>query len=188
MEEDVGNQDEEDMDQLLRSVTRRKRRPHKEVEGEALVDSQEEPDHTYMELLDRAYAQARAEGRQSAATTSQTKHSVPLPHISRMGRRTLWTNFAHTCRAVWRTPEEVLPFVLAELSTQCTLDSQANMVIRGRFLPSHLQTVLANYLKRNVVCPSCSSLQTDVVRDSTVRLQFLVCRVCTVRSPLARGS
>ena len=77
-----------------------------------------------------------------------------------------------------RNTEHVSAYLLAELGTSGSLDSQSRLVIKGRFLPKSFETVLRRYVNEYVLCPGCKSVDTLLDRDSTTRLMHLRCQQC----------
>jgi translation initiation factor 2 subunit 2 len=50
-------------------------------------------------------------------------------------KKTLWVNFQEICKMMKRNPEHVFQFMMAELGTEGSIDGNARLVIRGKFVP-----------------------------------------------------
>ena len=77
-------------------------------------------------------------------------HSNPWPHLTQVARegtkKTVFTNFIDTCKAMNRQQEHVNAYLLAELGTSGNLDGQQRLIVKGRFLPKSFETVLRRYV------------------------------------------
>jgi len=120
-----------------------------------------------------------------------TKVPIPPPQAFRIGTsKTLWANFPAIAKALHRNPQHLLNFVIVELGTTANLDGSGRVVIKGRFMPKQLESLVRRYLAEYVVCKTCSSRETTLKKEN--RLHFLACQspMCgSVRSvpPLNKG-
>jgi len=120
-----------------------------------------------------------------------TKVPIPPPQAFRIGTsKTLWANFPAIAKALHRNPQHLLNFVIVELGTTANLDGSGRVVIKGRFMPKQLESLVRRYLAEYVVCKTCSSRETILKKEN--RLHFLACQspMCgSVRSvpPLNKG-
>jgi len=116
---------------------------------------------------------------------------APLPEAYLVGTsRTLWSNFPAIVKALNRSPQHLLTYVIVELGTTANLDGNGRVVIKGRFMPKQLESLLKKYLEEYVTCSTCKGRDTILKREN--RLDFLVCQstVCgSTRSvpPLNKG-
>lgn len=133
-------------------------------------------DYTYTELLDRVMKIVQLN---NPSLVERKRHVLPLPQIVRVGtRRTMWSNFAQTAQLMRRSPEHVMSFITTELGAECSLDAQQRLVIKGRFLLKHAESVLRSYIREYVTCVICKNPETSLTRDSVTRLYFLQCESC----------
>lgn len=95
-------------------------------------------------------------------------------------KKTVFVNFMELCKAMHRTPEHVLQFLLAELGTSGTLDGQQRLIVKGRFLPKAFEGILRRYVTEYVLCKMCKSPDTILNREN--RLFFLRCEQCGASS------
>jgi translation initiation factor 2 subunit 2 len=77
-----------------------------------------------------------------------------------------------------RTPEHVFQFMMAELGTEGSIDGNQRLVIRGKFVPKYIESLLRKYVGEYVTCMMCRSFNTTLTRDSVSRLYFVHCQDC----------
>lgn len=78
-----------------------------------------------------------------------------------------------------RKPDHFQAFLLAELGTSGSIDGNQTLIIRGRYQPKQIESVVRSYIKEYVLCHTCKSPQTKLVKDT--RLFFLQCDACSSR-------
>ncbi|GLE02181.1 hypothetical protein PINS_up011019 [Pythium insidiosum] len=111
--------------------------------------------------------------------SDRKRHSMKPPQLMRVGtKKTLWVNFQEICQMMHRNPEHVLQFTLAELGTEGSIDGNQRLVIRGRYVPKYIESLLRKYITEYVTCQMCRSPNTTLTRDSVSRLYFVHCQDC----------
>ena len=90
-------------------------------------------------------------------------------------KKTVWTNFQEICSMMRRNPDHVFQFMMAELGTEGSIDGNARLVIRGKFVPKYIESLLRKYIGEYVTCQMCRSFNTTLKRDQTSRLYFVEC-------------
>ena len=93
-------------------------------------------------------------------------------------KKTLWTNFQEICDMMRRGPDHVFQFMMAELGTEGSIDGNKRLVIRGKFVPRYIESLLRKYIGEYVTCQMCRSFNTTLDRDSASRLYFVHCGGC----------
>eukprot|EP01087_Luapelamoeba_hula_P016939 TRINITY_DN526_c0_g1_i1.p1 TRINITY_DN526_c0_g1~~TRINITY_DN526_c0_g1_i1.p1 ORF type:complete len:317 (+),score=79.42 TRINITY_DN526_c0_g1_i1:82-951(+) len=142
-------------------------------------------EYTYDALLKRAFDLI------GQSKPDKVRSKIPYPQAFRIGTsRTLWANFPAIVKALNRLPQHLLNFVIVELGTTANLDASGRVVIKGRFLPKQLDSLVRKYLTEYVLCKTCGSRDTTLKKEN--RLHFLQCNstVCgSTRSlpPLNKG-
>lgn len=77
----------------------------------------------------------------------RAKTKLPPPTLSRVGStRTAWTNYKQICELMNRNSEHVQQFFLVELDTTGAIDGSENLLIRGRYLPKVIESILRQYI------------------------------------------
>lgn len=77
-----------------------------------------------------------------------------------------------------RDTSHVNEFFKAELGTESNVDGNQSLIIRGRFIPKYIESLLWKYVMEYVTCEMCRSANTDLPKDQGSRLCFCNCRDC----------
>jgi translation initiation factor 2 subunit 2 len=77
-----------------------------------------------------------------------------------------------------RAPEHVFQFFMAELGTEGSIDGNQRLVIRGKYVPKYIESLLRKYIVEYVTCLMCRSPSTSLTRDTVSRLYFCHCQDC----------
>lgn len=93
--------------------------------------------------------------------------------VKSSSNKIIWTNFNENCQVINRTLEHLKNFVLEELSTTGSLNSLNQLIIRGKFIPKHIQNVYKSYINKFVKCHMCNSLKTTILKNT------LTCSICS---------
>ncbi|KAF1333086.1 Eukaryotic translation initiation factor 2 subunit beta, partial [Globisporangium splendens] len=130
-----------------------------EVSGSSSVLVQDPATYSYKdELLTRIMSKLH---ENNPELTDRKRHTMKPPQLMRVGtKKTLWVNFQEICQMMHRNPEHVLQFTLSELGTEGSIDGNQRLVIRGRYVPKYIESLLRKYI-------------TDVSR-----LYFVHCQDC----------
>ena len=101
------------------------------------------------------------------------------PQLTRVGtKKTLWVNFQEICTMMQRPPEHVFQFFMAELGTEGSIDGNQRLVIRGKYVPKYIESLLRKYIVEYVTCQMCRSPNTELNKDPATRLHFCTCSDC----------
>lgn len=134
------------------------------------------PDPTYEELLGRVYLLVQS--KNPALAQRVTKKLKP-PQVMRVGTtRSCWTNFDDIRESLNREREHMKEFFLSELGTTGSLDAKNQFMVRGKFPPKTIESLLVKYITDYVMCANCRSLETELTRDAITRLYFMSCNAC----------
>jgi len=148
-----------------------------------------EDKQTYAVLLGRVYDQLRANNPKLVGIKAPA--IMRPPQVTRVGTsRILWQNFDEICRIMKRDPDHVFRYFLTELGTTGSIDAKQQFVMKGKFVPKYVESVLKRYIAEYVTCSMCRGVDTRLDRDSNSRMNFLTCGTCgSSRSvqPIAKG-
>lgn len=181
--------------QELDLTKKKKKKKKKTTEDETIetggdVSSSKTPwegsdrDYSYTEMLDRVFNILRT--RINKPGSESGRRHLPPPQMVRVGtRKTMWTNFAQICQLMQRQHEHVMSFVLSELGTEGSIDGNMRLVIKGRYLPKQIESLLKKYIMEYVSCHMCRTPETSLTRDPVTRLYFLQCETCGSRRSVA---
>eukprot|EP01038_Epipyxis_sp_PR26KG_P010555 gene10555-14181_t len=104
---------------------------------------------------------------------------IKPPQLMRVGtKKTLWVNFQEICTIMRRSADHVFQFMMAELGTEGSIDGNKRLVIRGKFVPKYIESLLRKYIVEYVACQMCRSFNTSLTRDNVSRLYFVQCQDC----------
>ncbi|KXS17790.1 hypothetical protein M427DRAFT_133275 [Gonapodya prolifera JEL478] len=155
--------------------------------GEPVAGNEEgwlgsERDYEYGELLSRMYRILRENNPELIG--EKRRYTIPPPQVAREGsKKTVFSNVSDIARRMKRTPEHLIQFVFAELGTSGSVDGSGQLIIKGRFQPKQIETVLKRYIGEYVTCKTCKSFETNISRDN--RLWFITCESCGSRRTVA---
>mmetsp|Transcript_12309 Transcript_12309/g.36173 ORF Transcript_12309/g.36173 Transcript_12309/m.36173 type:complete len:243 (-) Transcript_12309:134-862(-) len=133
-------------------------------------------DYTYDDLLDRV---VRILHDNNPDLIEKKRRNMKPPQLTRVGtKKTLWVNFQEICTMMQRSPDHVYQFFMAELGTEGSIDGQGRLVIRGKYVPKYIESLLRKYIVEYVTCQMCRSPNTELTKDSGSRLYFCKCGDC----------
>jgi len=150
-----------------------------QVDGEQCSENDpydRKADYQYPELLDRVMKILHAN---NPDLIEKKRRNMKPPQLTRVGtKKTLWINFQEICTMMQRPPEHVFQFFMAELGTEGSIDGNQRLVIRGKYVPKYIESLLRKYIVEYVTCSMCRSPNTELTKDSVSRLHFCQCRDC----------
>ncbi|KAF3988093.1 hypothetical protein FT663_02664 [Candidozyma haemuli var. vulneris] len=155
-----------------------------DVTGAAPSDNQELPVQTtlglpYDFLLSRFFTILKQNNPELAGDRSGPKFRIPPPVCQREGsKKTLFANVQEIATVLQRNPEHLIQFLFAELGTSGSIDGEKRLVLKGKFQPKQMESVLRRYIIEYVTCKTCKSMNTELKRESANRLHFLSCKAC----------
>lgn len=156
---------------------KKKKKPRSVAE----VESRQEDDAEYLQLLERIYSKIS----ENTNPNNTEKKAIEPPQISRIGvKKVAWTNFSTECKTINRSMEHVMRFVLEELCTTGSLAKDNIFIINGRFQSLQLEAILKRYIVEYVVCRVCKSRHTELIKEN--RILFVKCQDCLVKTPVKR--
>lgn len=134
------------------------------------------PIYTYSQLLNRVVDFVT---QNNPELTDKKRFTMKPPQLMRVGtKKTLWVNFQEICTMMRRNADHVFQFMMAELGTEGSIDGNKRLVIRGKFVPKYIESLLRKYIGEYVACQMCRSFNTSLTRDSVSRLFFVSCQDC----------
>eukprot|EP00440_Ansanella_granifera_P001803 gb/GFBE01001945.1/.p1 GENE.gb/GFBE01001945.1/~~gb/GFBE01001945.1/.p1 ORF type:complete len:218 (+),score=69.27 gb/GFBE01001945.1/:1-654(+) len=145
------------------------------------------PLYTYDELLERLYKIIEAK---NPSLGTKERYILKPPQVVRVGsKKVAWVNFSEICAMMKRPVEHVLQFVLAEFGTEGSIAGTATtraegqgadgqLILKGKYLPKHCESLLRKYIKEYVTCEMCKSANTELKKDSSTRLTAVECTNC----------
>jgi translation initiation factor 2 subunit 2 len=151
------------------------------AEQDAAQDVVDDPydhkaEYTYEDLLERVVTLLTTN---NPALVEKKKRNIKPPQLQLMSsKKTLWVNFQEICSMMQRSPDHVYAFFMAELGTEGSIDGNQRLIIRGKYVPKYIESLLRKYVVEYVTCEMCRSPNTDLNKDPGSRLYFLQCNDC----------
>ncbi|AJP41914.1 Sui3p [Saccharomyces cerevisiae YJM1078] len=139
---------------------------------------QQEVGLPYSELLSRFFNILRTNNPELAGDRSGPKFRIPPPVCLRDGKKTIFSNIQDIAEKLHRSPEHLIQYLFAELGTSGSVDGQKRLVIKGKFQSKQMENVLRRYILEYVTCKTCKSINTELKREQSNRLFFMVCKSC----------
>lgn len=144
------------------------------------LDEANMANYGYTDLLERVFDFMEEQQAGKGAKGFGKRIICPPPSMVRIGtKKSGYQNFGATAECLNRQPKHVMQYILAETGTSGNLDQKNQMILRGRFKPSHMENVLREYIKEYVQCATCKSANT--VLEKLDRLTFMNCNDCSSR-------
>ena len=133
-------------------------------------------EYTYEELLERVVEMIQMN---NPNLVEKKKRNIKPPQLQPLSsKKTLWVNFQEICSMMQRDPDHVYQFFMAELGTEGSIDGNQRLIIRGKYVPKYIESLLRKYVVEYVTCENCRSPNTELERNSSTRLYFLKCNDC----------
>lgn len=133
-------------------------------------------EYNYNELLDLVVDLLQTN---NPALVDKKKRNIKPPQMTMLtSKKTMWVNFQEICSMMQRSPEHVMAFFFAELGTDGNMDGNQRLIIRGKYVPKYIESLLRKYVVEYVTCEMCRSPNTCLKKDSGTRLHFLECSDC----------
>jgi len=133
-------------------------------------------EYTYGELLDLVVDLIQTN---NPALVEKKKRNIKPPQMQMLtSKKTMWVNFQEICSMMQRSPEHVMAFFFAELGTDGNMDGNQRLIIRGKYVPKYIESLLRKYVVEYVTCEMCRSPNTILEKNSATRLHVLQCSDC----------
>jgi translation initiation factor 2 subunit 2 len=149
-------------------------------------------EYTYEELLGRALMLLHGKNPSlpgGGGGGGRKKISLQLPQVAREGtKKTVFLNFGSIAKSIHRQQDHLLAYLGAELGTSGNIQDGGRLVIKGRFTAEGIANVLKRYMMDYVICQSCRSPDTVLMRDANTRLYFVSCESCGAHRSVANIS
>ncbi|CEM37175.1 unnamed protein product [Vitrella brassicaformis CCMP3155] len=140
--------------------------------------------HPYSFLLSRLYERINESNPELG---QRKRYTLKPPQVVRVGsKKVAWINFAEICKMMNRSQDHVNQFVLAELGTEGSVAGDDQLVLKGKYGPKHMESLLRKYIDEYVKCHMCKSPNTALQRDAATRLYTLICYNCTAQRTVSQ--
>ena len=137
---------------------------------ELILTVETNPELIYTTVLDEIY-----ENLTGNSEVFGEKKNISAPEVKYENRKTTWSNFGKNCSQINRTPTQLQKFIESELAVETSIDAKSNLILRGKYNFNMVASNFKKYIKNYVICSACKSLNTEIVRNTSNRLDYLRC-------------
>jgi len=101
--------------------------------------------------------------------------NIAKPDIKYVNRKTFWYNYNKNCIQLNRSIIQLKLFFDKELAVETSINDKSQLILRGKYNFNLIASTLKKYIKNYVQCPTCKSIQTEIFRNQSNRLDYLKC-------------
>lgn len=130
-----------------------------------------DPNTIYTLLLDDIF-DTISENNQLFGNSS---NNITKPDIKYENRKTFWCNYGKNCTQLNRSTLQLKNFFEKELAVESSINDKSQLILRGKYNFNLVASTFKKYIKNYVQCPSCKSIQTEIFRNQSNRLDYLKC-------------
>lgn len=130
-----------------------------------------EPDIVYTALLDIIFETINDNNELFA----NKNVNISKPDIKYENRKTFWYNYGKNCSQINRTLEQLKKFIEKEMAVETSINDKHNLILRGKYNFAMIANAYKKYIKNYVICSTCKSMQTEIFRNTSNRLDYLKC-------------
>ena len=137
----------------------------------------EDSDAQYEIMINRIFELLKT--NKGGVPNTQQKCIVKQPEVVREGtKKTRWVNFQDICDNLGRPADHLSKFILMELGTEGSTVRETQMILKGRYLEKQIENLLKKYITEYVMCQMCKSIETTLMKDSSIRMFTMTCTRC----------
>jgi translation initiation factor 2 subunit 2 len=132
---------------------------------------------SYESLLEEAYKKIKRVENQ--------KDRFEIPKIDGYfeGKKTVLTNFYQISSYLRRNPEHFQKFILKELAASGQKEGD-RLILNIRIPSQKINQKIEEYVKEYVLCKECKKPDTEILRDTHKRINYLKCLACGAKHPV----
>jgi translation initiation factor 2 subunit 2 len=136
-----------------------------------IININTDPELIYTQLLDEIY-EIISDNNQMFGSSNA---NVSKPDIKYENRKTFWYNYGKNCSQLNRSTFQLKLFFEKELAVESSINDKSNLILRGKYNFNLIASTFKKYIKNYVQCSTCKSIQTEIIRNSSNRLDYLKC-------------
>jgi translation initiation factor 2 subunit 2 len=142
-----------------------------EIDDDIKINTNTNSDLVYTLLLDRIYETLNDNNQ----LFGNKNINISKPDIKYENRKTFWYNYGKNCSQINRTTDQIKKFIEKEMAVETSINDKSNLILRGRYNFAMIAGAYKKYIKNYVQCTTCKSMETEIVRNSSNRLDYLKC-------------
>ena len=137
---------------------------------------------SYQDMLDNLYDIINSNIN---IISDSTNNKVDTPNvIYDKTKRTYWNNYTINCNQINKDCETVKKYFENEFKNVCSIDKKGRLIIKGKYTDKMIICTFKNYINKYVQCSLCKSLQTNIIKDHDIRLNFIHCSNCNYKKAI----
>lgn len=129
------------------------------------------PNLVYTELLNEIYEIIN----DNSQLFENKNLNISKPDIKYENRKTFWINYNKNCSQINRSVQQFKKFLETELAVETSINEKSNLILKGKYHFNILASTYKKYIKNYVQCSTCKSINTEITRNSSNRLDYLKC-------------
>jgi translation initiation factor 2 subunit 2 len=129
----------------------------------------------YNKLLENAYSSIKV------VETKEQRFEIPKAEGYIQGNKTIISNFSQIASYLRRNPSHFLKFLLKELATSGTIESD-RLVLQRKISSSKINEKISLYVKNYIICRECGKPDTELIKNEKVTV--LHCLACGAKHPV----
>lgn len=142
-----------------------------DINMQNMINIYMEPDKIYTSLLDEIYETINDNNQ----LFSNTNINISKPDIEYSNRKTFWNNYGKNCFQLNRTLNQIKIYFEKELAVETSINDKKQLILRGNYNFNLVASTLKKYIKNYVQCSACKSILSEIVRNTSNRLDYLKC-------------
>jgi translation initiation factor 2 subunit 2 len=142
-----------------------------EIQDDTKINTNTNSDTVYNVLLDEIYDTINDNNQ----LFGNNSINISKPDIKYENRKTFWYNYGKNCSQINRTPDRLKRFIEKEMAVETSINEKKQLIIRGRYTFAMIGSAYKKYIKNFVQCSTCKSINTEIIRNSLNRLDYLKC-------------
>jgi len=135
------------------------------------INIEASPDLVYITLLDEIFDTIN----DNSQLFGNKKNHIERPDIKYENRKTFWYNYGKNCFQINRNMEQLKRFIEKEMAVETSINDKSNLILRGKYNFAMIACAYKKYILNYVKCSTCKSIETEIIRNSSNRLDYLKC-------------
>jgi translation initiation factor 2 subunit 2 len=136
-----------------------------------IINIDTDPEKIYTLLLDEIYDTISDNNQLFGSSNA----NVSKPDVKYKNRKTFWYNYGKNCLQLNRSTQQLKTFFEKELAVQSSINDNSYLILRGKYNFNLIVSTFKKYIINYVQCSTCKSIQTEIFRNSSNRLDYLKC-------------
>lgn len=141
------------------------------IDNEIKINTLAPPNLVYTTLLDEIFDTIN----DNSQLFGNKKNIIDKPDIKYENRKTFWYNYGKNCSQINRNMEQLKKFIEKEMAVETSINDKSNLIMRGKYNFAMIASTYKKYILNYVKCSTCKSIETEIIRNSSNRLDYIKC-------------